>query len=107
MHPRTPARSSVEATARRADEVMIRSSEPGYNGPRNRPSSGPPRRYARELAEYGYIKAENKQKLAARLARVEGQARGIRRMIEREEYCVDILTQITSSSPPPRRSPPS
>ncbi len=48
------------------------------------------------MAEYGYIKAENKQKLAARLARVEGQARGIRRMIEREEYCVDILTQITS-----------
>ncbi len=44
----------------------------------------------------GYIKAENKEKLAARLARIEGQARGIKRMVEREDYCVDILTQITS-----------
>jgi DNA-binding FrmR family transcriptional regulator len=44
----------------------------------------------------GYIKAENKQNLADRLDRVEGQARGIKRMVEREAYCIDILTQITS-----------
>ena len=31
--------------------------------------------------------------LARRLARIEGQVRGIARMIEREEYCVDILQQ--------------
>jgi DNA-binding FrmR family transcriptional regulator len=31
--------------------------------------------------------------LARRLARMEGQVRGIARMIEREEYCVDILQQ--------------
>ena len=44
----------------------------------------------------GYIKAGNKEKLAGRLDRIEGQARGIKRMIEREAYCVDILTQIAS-----------
>ncbi len=44
----------------------------------------------------GYIKAENKQRLAERLDRIEGQARGIKRMVDREEYCIDILTQITS-----------
>jgi len=44
----------------------------------------------------GYIKAENKESLAARLDRIEGQARGIKRMVEREDYCIDILTQITS-----------
>ena len=48
------------------------------------------------MAEHGYIKAENKEKLAARLDRIEGQARGIKRMVEREDYCTDILTQITS-----------
>jgi DNA-binding FrmR family transcriptional regulator len=48
------------------------------------------------LAEHGYINAENKEKLAARLDRIEGQARGIKRMVEREDYCIDILTQITS-----------
>jgi len=31
-----------------------------------------------------------------RLNRIEGQVRGIRRMIEEERYCIDILTQINS-----------
>jgi DNA-binding FrmR family transcriptional regulator len=31
-----------------------------------------------------------------RLARIEGQVRGIARMIEREEYCVDILQQTSA-----------
>jgi len=44
----------------------------------------------------GYLKAENKQDLKDRMVRIEGQARGINRMIEREAYCIDILTQITS-----------
>ncbi len=44
----------------------------------------------------GYIKAENKENLTKRLDRIEGQARGIKRMVEREDYCIDILTQITS-----------
>ena len=44
----------------------------------------------------GYIKAQNKQYLADRLDRIEGQARGIKRMVEREAYCIDIITQITS-----------
>ena len=44
----------------------------------------------------GYIKAENKERLAERLDRIEGQVRGIKRMVDREDYCIDILTQITS-----------
>ncbi len=44
----------------------------------------------------GYIKAENKEDLAERLSRIEGQVRGIKRMVDREAYCIDILTQITS-----------
>src|SRR6266571_2474889 len=34
--------------------------------------------------------------LIRRLARIEGQVRGIARMIEREEYCVDILQQTSA-----------
>ena len=33
-------------------------------------------------------------KLIARIARIEGQVRGVARMIEDERYCIDILTQI-------------
>ena len=36
---------------------------------------------------------QDKATLTRRLARMEGQVRGIARMIEREEYCVDILQQ--------------
>ena len=36
---------------------------------------------------------EEKKKLINRLARIEGQIRGIRQMVENDAYCVDILTQ--------------
>jgi DNA-binding FrmR family transcriptional regulator len=44
----------------------------------------------------GYIKAKDKQLLQNRLRRIEGQVRGLQRMVEEEAYCVDILTQIAS-----------
>jgi CsoR family transcriptional regulator, copper-sensing transcriptional repressor len=45
---------------------------------------------------HGYIKEGDKEKLKNRLRRIEGQVRGVQRMIEEEKYCVDILTQISS-----------
>jgi CsoR family transcriptional regulator, copper-sensing transcriptional repressor len=46
--------------------------------------------------EHGYIKEGDKEKLQNRLRRIEGQVRGIQRMVDEEAYCVDILTQIRS-----------
>ena len=40
--------------------------------------------------------AADKVKLLNRLARVEGQIRGIARMVEDDRYCIDILTQISA-----------
>jgi DNA-binding FrmR family transcriptional regulator len=40
--------------------------------------------------------SKDKSQLVRRLARIEGQVRGIARMIEREEYCVDILQQTSA-----------
>jgi DNA-binding FrmR family transcriptional regulator len=37
-----------------------------------------------------------KDQLGARLARIEGQVRGIQRMVDDERYCIDILTQISA-----------
>ena len=45
---------------------------------------------------HGYIKEGDKEKLKNRLRRIEGQVRGVQRMVEEEAYCVDILTQISS-----------
>ena len=36
---------------------------------------------------------ENKDKALKRLSRLEGQVRGVKRMVEEDRYCVDILTQ--------------
>jgi DNA-binding FrmR family transcriptional regulator len=45
---------------------------------------------------HGY--ADQKPKLVKRLHRIEGQVRGIERMIEEDRYCIDILTQIGAVS---------
>ena len=47
--------------------------------------------HARSHFRHSYSK--DRALLLRRLARIEGQVRGIARMIEREEYCVDILQQ--------------
>ena len=39
---------------------------------------------------------ETKRKNLVRLARIEGQVRGVRKMIAEDRYCADVLTQITS-----------
>jgi CsoR family transcriptional regulator, copper-sensing transcriptional repressor len=40
----------------------------------------------------------NRKDLLARLRRIEGQVRGVRRMVEEDQYCLDILTQLNSVS---------
>jgi DNA-binding FrmR family transcriptional regulator len=45
---------------------------------------------------HGY--AANRDALIKRLHRVEGQVRGIERMVEDDRYCIDILTQIGAVS---------
>lgn len=44
-----------------------------------------------------YLYAEGKEQLLARLRRVEGQVRGVARMVEADAYCVDVLTQIQAA----------
>jgi Uncharacterized protein conserved in bacteria len=44
------------------------------------------------MASYVHDKA----KLDARLRRIEGQVRGLQKMIDDEKYCVDVLTQVSS-----------
>jgi DNA-binding FrmR family transcriptional regulator len=46
--------------------------------------------------EHGY--AADKAALVKRLHRIEGQVRGIERMVEEDRYCIDVLTQIGAVS---------
>ncbi|MBI5159987.1 MAG: metal-sensitive transcriptional regulator [Micrococcales bacterium] len=43
---------------------------------------------------HGYISA--KADYQRRLRRIEGQARGLQRMVDEEQYCIDILTQVSA-----------
>lgn len=43
------------------------------------------------------MESNYKQKLVSRLNRVEGQVNGIRKMIDNDKYCVDILNQIAAA----------
>jgi CsoR family transcriptional regulator, copper-sensing transcriptional repressor len=40
--------------------------------------------------------ASNRADHLARLRRIEGQVRGLQRMVEEDQYCIDVLTQISS-----------
>jgi DNA-binding FrmR family transcriptional regulator len=42
--------------------------------------------------------SEDKAGYLRRLRRIEGQVRGLQRMIESDEYCIDILTQIAAAT---------
>ena len=46
--------------------------------------------------EHGYIHHDSKDDYLKRLRRIEGQARGLQRMVEEEQYCIDILTQVSA-----------
>jgi CsoR family transcriptional regulator, copper-sensing transcriptional repressor len=41
---------------------------------------------------------DDKEEILVRLRRIEGQIRGLQRMVGNDEYCIDILTQITAAS---------
>lgn len=46
------------------------------------------------MQHYGY--EENKPALLKRLNRIEGQVRGVSKMVEEDKYCIDILTQVSA-----------
>jgi CsoR family transcriptional regulator, copper-sensing transcriptional repressor len=52
------------------------------------------RRLEPEDGVHGY--SENKDDYLNRLRRIEGQIRGLQRMIEEDKYCIDILTQVSA-----------
>lgn len=47
-----------------------------------------------EAVTHGYT--ENKDAVLKRLRRIEGQVRGVERMVEENRYCIDIVTQVTA-----------
>jgi CsoR family transcriptional regulator, copper-sensing transcriptional repressor len=46
------------------------------------------------MTKYGYT--DSKPQLLKRLSRIEGQVRGVSRMVEDDKYCIDILTQVSA-----------
>jgi CsoR family transcriptional regulator, copper-sensing transcriptional repressor len=46
--------------------------------------------------EHGYI--SRKDDYLTRLRRIEGQARGLQRMVDEDKYCIDILTQVSAAT---------
>jgi len=48
--------------------------------------------------EHGYVHNKHKDDVLKRLRRIEGQVRGLQRMVEEETYCIDVLTQISAAT---------
>lgn len=54
----------------------------------------PPETHGRAGETRGY--SATKEQLTKRLTRIEGQVRGINRMVDEDRYCIDVLTQISA-----------
>src|SRR5919106_6532663 len=67
---------------------------PHRSGSRSRPGHGHDRG-VRMTTKRGYT--ASKEQLLRRLARVEGQVRGVARMVEEDRYCIDVLTQVSAA----------
>lgn len=56
------------------------------------------------VTPYGYSEspmvgyAKNRDVVLARLKRIEGQVRGIARMVEQDRYCIDVLDQLSAAT---------
>ena len=48
--------------------------------------------------QHGYLAHDDKDRVLKRLRRIEGQVRGLQRMVEDEKYCIDILTQVSAAT---------
>ena len=59
--------------------------------------AGQPGGVADAAPPYGYVASKHKEALVNRMRRIEGQARGIEKMITEDRYCIDILTQIAAA----------
>ena len=51
-----------------------------------------------ENAEHVHGYTSEKSSHLKRLRRIEGQVRGLQRMVEEEKYCIDILTQVSAAT---------
>lgn len=47
-----------------------------------------------DTGKHGY--SANKDQLRNRLRRIEGQVRGVERMVDEDRYCIDVITQISA-----------
>lgn len=48
------------------------------------------------MTENGHGYSANKDAVLKRVRRIEGQVRGIERMVDEDRYCIDVVTQITA-----------
>jgi DNA-binding FrmR family transcriptional regulator len=58
--------------------------------------SGTPQASGQRVPRTSTSYAHDKAKIMARLRRMEGQVRGVQRMVEEDRYCLDVLTQLSA-----------
>jgi len=77
----------MDTTTQDAPETGLEHEQHDHAGHDDAPAAG-------HVHGYGADKA----KLLARLSRIEGQVRGIARMVDGDTYCIDILTQVSAAT---------
>jgi CsoR family transcriptional regulator, copper-sensing transcriptional repressor len=93
MSQPTRAAATTRAPAAARPAAPTRSTTTARAAARSATKARPRSRHVPETDPYRRGYSKDRSQLVRRLSRMEGQVRGIARMIERDEYCVDILQQ--------------
>ena len=80
------ARTAVDDVQDRADSVAASPTD----------ATGVVAETSDHIVRHSHSYASDKARILSRLRRIEGQVRGIERMVEDDQYCVDVLTQVSS-----------
>src|SRR6478735_1802429 len=92
--PRRTGVTVIHSSSALARSVNRRASSPIPPPARDRSRAYTPCGYAGAM--HGY--SENRDAHLKRLRRVEGQVRGLQRMVEEDQYCIDVLTQVSAAT---------
>ena len=88
--------STERANVRQADSSQADAPRTGAAQTAAEHAEGQPKERAHSRHAHGY--SASKEEYTARLRRIEGQIRGLQRMVAEDKYCIDILTQVSAAT---------
>lgn len=91
-----PKKKQIDRSGYTLTMVTSATPQPSHDDAQGSAEQSPASCCSGQHVHHGYT--DEKARYLARLKRIEGQVRGIHRMLDEDEYCIDIVTQISAAT---------